>query len=341
MKRILKTIAPWALCAFIFYFLFKQFGGNGDLRPEDIWHTLMSAHAVWLFVGGFFYFLTIMAVDCFSLTHILERFVTPIGFWETVRVRGVSYLLMIFNYGAGQGGFAVYLRKTRGAKLSKTLGAMLFITANDVILTLTAGFIAVLMAGTVNIGGVELRPAALRIMPLVYVGFIAWVLFWRHLDSSVVRSLTRLGIVQRLLAHDVFHIFREAKPSDYAKIFLWRSPLLVFVILGYVVALVSFDAWIPLGKIFLYNPIILFAGALPITPSGLGTAQYLAVLFYRDLLTSPFIDAGVLTPEKILLASSLAWLLLNQLYKALFGALCLNLTSKDLFQETPATPSPV
>jgi uncharacterized membrane protein YbhN (UPF0104 family) len=99
--------------------------------------------------------------------------------------------------------------------------------------------------------------------------------------------------------------------------------------------MLAFDSWIPLTKIFLYNPIILFAGTLPITPSGLGTAQYLVILFFREALQSPLIDSGLLTPEKILLTSSLAWILLNQLYKALFGALCLNLTSQELFKEAP------
>lgn len=333
MKRILKIVFPWLLCALIFYLLFRQFGKNGTLKPEDITFTLQQAHLSWLLAGAFIYFFVIMVIDCWSLSHFLGRFVTPIGFWETVRVRGVSYLLMIFNYGAGQGGFAIYLRKTRGASLATTLGAMLFVTATDALLTVTAGFTAVLLADDVNIGGVDLRSAALQFMPLIYAGFLLWVLFWHNQESPFVQRLTRWRWAQSLLSHRVFYIFREARIVDYARAFIWRAPLLVVVISGYMIAMMAFNAWIEPAKIFLYNPIMLFAGTVPITPSGLGTTQYLVILFFRDLIKSPLIDSGLLTPEKILLTSSLAWILLNQLYKALFGALCLNLTAKELFQD--------
>lgn len=338
MKKLLKLVAPWIFCAAIFYFLFRQFGKNGTLKPEDILFTLKQANLPLFVFFGFLYFVTVMIIDCLALQRVMGRFVTTMGFWETIRVRGVSYLLMIFNYGAGQGGFSIYLKKTHNAPISKSLGAMFFVTVCDALLTLTSGFLALFFVDEVRIGDWQLKPAALTFMPLVYVAVILWVLFWRYLDSPIVKKLTRFKIIQRLLAHGIFHIFREAKLRDYIMILLWRVPLLVCVIGSYLLAIIACHAWLPPKILYLYNPIILFICTLPLTPAGLGTSQLLIIFFFRDHLVSPLIDSGILTPEKILLATSITWILMNQVIKALFGSLCLNLTSRDLFEEKSCQP---
>lgn len=130
-----------------------------------------------------------------------------------------------------------------------------------------------------------------------------------------------------------YWIFREAKLKDYITLLLFRLPLIVIVLGGYNLALMTFHSFVDWASLYLYNPIIMFVGSLPITPAGLGTGQYLAVEFFKKIITSPLLDQGNLTPASLLLTSSLLWGLGNQFLKMLFGLFSLSRTSKDLFKE--------
>lgn len=326
ITKLLKAILPWLACAAIFAWLLHR------VEPREIFAALKLADKPRLFGYGFLYFLIVLVADALSLKHFISRFATPITFGELVVVRGATYVLMVVNYAASQGAFAVYLKKTHGAGLSKTAGTVFFINIADILLVFTSALLALTMS-PVKFGGLDLRPYAFTVVPLLYAGLVSWALFWRNIDRPIIARWRRFRIVAWLLEHDVFFVFREATFKDYAVLFLSRAPLLFVVIGSYNLAIMAFQAHVDWFWIYLYNPVVMFLTALPLTPAGLGTGQALSIAFFKNVVTSPLFVIGSTNPENLLFTSSLIWNLTNQIFKATFGAFCLTKTSKNLFKE--------
>lgn len=318
-----KRILPWLVCLGIFVYIFQK------IDFSQVIASLRHANLTLLFSLGLFYFLYILIIDAFATRHFITRFSTPVTLGEIIIIRGVTYLMMILNYAAAQGIFAFYLKKSHQASIAKTLGTMFFITLADLLLVFTSALLALFFSNTV-FHGINLKNLALQTVPLMYLGYILWILFWRHVDRPKLRFLKRYRLTQWILEHNLFIIFREAKFKDYVILFLYRLPIIVVLIASYNFALMSFHSFIDWIWIFLYNPIISFITALPITPAGLGTGQVLAIEFYKNLITSPLIGQSITSAKDILFASSLLWNLINQLYKALFGVICLAYAQKKM-----------
>lgn len=327
MAKILKKILPWIFCAGIFTYLFTY------VHPKDMAKALVLADLPNFIYYSIVYFVLVLYLDCFALKHFISRFAAAITFRESWLVRGASYLLMILNYGAGQGAYAVYLKKTHGAPLAKTLGTIGFISVADALLVFTSALIASSLVPAMY-QGLNLSRLAQVIVPLVYVFYGMWVWFWKNCDHPFLVRGQRFRIIKWFISHDVFFIFREATLKDYLVLFMLRAPLLVIVLAGYRWALLSFQTNVSWQAIFTYNPIIMFISALPLTPAGFGTGQILTIAFFKDLIQGPHIVSGAATAANILLTSSLLWFLANQLLKALFGAYTLTQVSRKLFKET-------
>lgn len=320
--KFLKKWIPWVVCFYLFHSLFKQ------VDPQAVYQAFTLANPWSFLLYSLSYFLLVWILDCFALKHFISRFSTPVTLREIFFVRGATYLLMIINYPLSQGALAVYLNKTHHANIAKSLGTVGFVMMADLLLILTSG-LAALSFTHVEFGGVDLNRAAFKLVPLLYVGFFFWVWVWKKTDQGILKKWRRFKIINWLLSHDVFLIFREANFRDYLVLFAWRLPLLVIVLAGYNFALFSFHARLDWTTIFLFNPIIMLASTLPITPAGLGTGQYLTMLFFQNSLHSPLIVSKILNSEQILLASSLIWSIINQVYKFIFGALCLFFIPKE------------
>jgi len=239
---------------------------------------------------------------------------------------------MIINYHAAQGAFAIYFKKTHNASIAKSLGTLAFISAMDLILVITCAVIAISIT-PITYKGLDIRSLVLKLAPLIYLLYFSWILFWKNVDKPFMNKLKRFKVINWLLKHNVFLIFREAKLKDYITIFLYRLPMIIIIIGSYNFAVFTFQAKIDWVSIYLYNPIIMFVTTLPITPAGLGTGQFLTVEFFKNLVDSPIFTSNLAKPASILFASSLLWGLSNQFIKAIFGIICLTRTSKDLFKE--------
>ncbi|MCP5464511.1 MAG: flippase-like domain-containing protein [Deltaproteobacteria bacterium] len=326
MKSFLKKALPWFVCVLLFVYLFYQ------VPPSELWQATQLADFSWLIFYSLLYFFLNLIMDVAAVQHFLSRFASPITLKESTLVRGVSYLIMVINYHAAQGAFAIYFKKTHNAPLSKTLGSLAFISVIDLVLVLTSGMVAAYFSGPNDLPP-PLRHTLISFIPVLYIGLLLWILFWKNTTRSWLDKIRKFKAIDWVLNHDVFFIFREAKPKDYLIAFLYRIPLIILVIGGYNWAVMSFHGFINWVDIFLFNPLIMLVSTLPITPAGLGTGQVLILEFFKTRLHSPLIEAGTIDAETLLLASSLLWILFNQIIKALFGALCLSRTSRELFEE--------
>jgi len=239
---------------------------------------------------------------------------------------------MVINYHAGQGAFAIYFKKTHNAPISKSLGALAFISLMDAMLIFTSAIISFSM-NNLTYENFDFKTFFYVLGPLIYAFYFLWIVFWKNVDKPFMDKLKHFKIIAWVLKHAIFQIFREAKLKDYLTIFMFRLPMIILIIGAYNFAVFTFQAKIEWTSIYLYNPIIMFISTLPITPAGLGTSQFLTVEFFNNIITSPLFPQGVTKPASILLASNLLWWLTNQVIKLIFGIFSLSLTSKDLFKE--------
>lgn len=312
----LKKAITWIICIAIFVYLFK----SNDISPRQLLDNLLMAHTSLFILYAVVYFILVLFIDVFAIRYFTERFSTSITFKETLIVRGVTYIMMIVNYAAAQGFFAIYLKKTHKAPIGKTLGTMAFITVIDLLLV----FISALAAITIThdpIFSSHYKLMAGLSIPALILSYLLWGWFWKKTNHKWIKKLRKYKMVDWILSHDIFLIYREARLKDYVKLLIYRFPLLIIIIGAYNFALFSFHSGIPWRDIFLYNPIIIFLSAIPITPAGLGTGQALTIEFFRNKV---FLDPAMmsqynLTPETVLLTSSLSWFFANQILKGIFG----------------------
>lgn len=319
MKKKFSSLIPWILCGLIFYYLFSK------IPPKEILQALSVMNPGQFLLYGVIYFIAGLWLDCLAIKHFISRFSTPITSRETYLIRGVSFLAMIINYHAAQGAFAIYLKKTHKAKISKTLGALVFITIADLMLVLTCSIFALPFA---NLPFEGLKTQILRFAPILYLGYLVWILFWKNSDKPIFNKLKKLRLINWILQHDLFFIFREANLRDYWLILLFRLPFVLLVIGSFHFGALSFDARIDWLDIYLYNPIVMLIGSLPLTPAGLGSIQLLVIELFKDHVTSLKISSGMITAEHLLFAIGLSWFVFNQILKAIFGLACLIQMSK-------------
>jgi len=326
MKKFLRTAIPIIICILIFVYIFNK------ISPKQALDALTLSNIPLFILFALIYFFWIHAFDCYTIKHFISRFSVPITHKESWLVRGVSYLIMVINYHAAQGAFAIYFKKTHKAPLSKTLGTMAFISFADLILIFTSALIALSFTNIVY-AGFDLRLFVLRLAPLIYIFYGLFILLWKNVDKPFVQKLTRYRFLNWIIKHDLFLIFREAKFKDYLILYLLRIPIVFAVIGAYNLALYTFTAHIDWITLYLYNPIIMFVSTLPITPAGLGTTQFLTIEFFETSISSPLFATAIVAPASLLLASNLLWVLANQVTKTLFGAICLFWTRTDLFKK--------
>ncbi len=325
MKKRLQQSIPWLIAAVIFFFLFKK------IPPMDVLKTMASANIPLFIFYSISYFVIVMLIDCLGLQWGFSRFVASVDLKETILMRGATYLLMLINYNLGQGGMAFYLKRTHQAPLFKTLGTIFYFTLIDLSIVLAMGVVV----GSVKelaYRGIALQPIIIRSGFIFFTAFFLWILFWRLSNTVWGRSFEKIKMMNWILNRPLFYSFRESNFSDYATAFLWRLPTVFLVIFSFFLWSHAFKSPIPLQDIFIYGPIILVVGTLPLTPGGVGTVQALCVEFFKNNLHSPLIETHTFTAEQILFSSSLLWVIGNALCKITFGFYCLKQKSKHLFE---------
>jgi len=326
--KLIKSVLPWLVAAGVFYYLFRQ------ISPRQV---LASLHYVSVpaFVSfGVVYFLTILTLDNWVLSRVFTRFDSPIGFRDLLPARCVSYLLSLVNYNAGQASLALYLKRTRDFSFFKTLGCIFFVTVVDLYWVIALAFCGSFLM-EMQLKGFQLQDSVRRVGYIALIALILHLAFWRGWFGKILPKRLHFRFGDWLRGKHLFQPFHHATLLDYVKIAAARLPI-HSVIISSTWFLVRFTgASIPVRDILAATPVILLIGALPITPGGLGTAQLATVELLKDHLTLPPGAAGKIGPEELLLAISLAWMLLNYLLKFLAGTFCLRGASRDLFREAP------
>lgn len=323
MSKI-KTFLPWLVAIGIFAYLFHLY------PPQKIWESLKFVRLSTFIPFAIGYFFFIFFIDLFSLTRLLKRFGFKISAKELVPARGVSYLLMVLNYPAGQAAFAYYLKRSHRIPLWEAFSIFFFIAFIDLYWVISMAFAGSFFLDF-EIGGVALKKFVWFVALTAYAVFILNLFFWR---GPLYKKLENKNwrFIRWIRQKDIFRLLKEARITDYLKLALMRFPIHISLIVSMYVVLRTFDVFVPFLQLVGNIPLVVLTGMIPITPGGFGTTNAVMVELLNPYLKSPIFDQGVITPSELLFAASLLWMFTNLILKTLFGMICLKNVSKDLFQ---------
>lgn len=321
----LKKTLPWLAAVGIFAYLFHLY------PPSQIGAALKSVRAEIFFPLATAYFLYMYFVDAWTTVKIFNHFGRHTTLKNILPARGVTYLMQVVNYAAGQASFSYYLKKKNGIPLSNSLGIFSFIALVDLYWLLTFALIGSFYQ-RFSIGAVDLTKIVILFVAAAYASLIVMHQFWQGpLSQRFKQSKNR--VLKWIYAHDFFHTFNKSSVTDYFKIAAWRFlialPLNTFLFF----AILTFDASVPFWAVFAATPLVIIVGVLPITPGGIGTTNAVMVALLSPLVVGKLLESGTFTAEGLIFTASLIWMGTNYFLKALLGAICLKFTSKDLFRE--------
>ncbi len=299
---------PWASAVVVLALLLWR------IPLDEVLAAVGRGPVAWLALYALFEAVAVLPADAWATRVTLSAAGVKRPFGELFLVRGSTYLLNVLSYAVGQGGLGVYLART-GVKAARSAGVVLFLLAtNAIALALVAAIAHPFSQRTdpraaIAIG-IVLYGVKTYLTALAARGLFARTRFGRwmatYIEKEPVATLARAGLLGHLKA-------TAARIPHVA--------VLLLVLWG------SFRVWgieIPLGVGLAALPAVVLIAALPITPSGLGTAQALQVLLF-----APFV-AGA-TPaarSATLLGFSLLHHALGLAGQVAVGAICFALLKR-------------
>jgi hypothetical protein len=249
-----KQLIPWAITLVCFAYLYWRLSGAAASRDTtvvsyllevfrsvrwDRWLALMIPYSIFFFL-----------VDSLLLFKVVNWFNARVRYLDILPVRASTYILSIVNEQVGKGAMALYLHRREGVPGWQLASSMLFIMVCE--------FYYLLIWATL---GVTLRwdhlPEIFHVLPLVLAVALAVlalaILYFRGtlLPGSSLRD------------RHILHAFRQARPWQYAAVFVLRSPALLAGVLIYTLALRLFGVEVAFADMLGYLPVIFFGAAVP------------------------------------------------------------------------------
>jgi len=315
LSSVSMRLAPWIVSVLIFFYIFKKYS------PSQLLSSLRYVHFPFFIGYVLAYFLLSWLLDCWSLSKLLNRFGLRVSLSEILPLRMATYLVMILNYGAASGLFALFLKKKR-IPVFKSGGLMAFVMMIDFYLTFSLAFTGSFLTD-VRLNGVLLNPTVRWLWAAATAVIVTLIIL-----SKLSKREAEHPLIRRLRSFDLLHVFHDAGWKDYATGMLLRSPIHVMVSTSLFFIAMTYGVHLPFFSVISNLPLIILIGVIPITPGGLGTVQLATVELFRDHLTGPIIDQGVPASE-ILLSMSLLSLLANYTLKAIVGSFFLGRISNS------------
>ncbi len=283
-----KKVAPWAVAAAILYYLFDgvpvadTWNAARAARLELFLPMMMAAVVLWFLVDS--------AVFAFLFT----RFNTKLAWAEARSLRGMTYLLTPINWNLGTAAVILHLRTSKRIGVLESTSTMVFYqTVDGIVLASYATLGAMLLASSPEV--TSLRNAA-----------AVFVLLTTATLALFMSSWPRLRWLERIRRLGLFRSHQAAGLRDLAVLVLLKGFYFSVFIAVFWLGGQSFGIDLPLKLAVASTPAILMAGALPITPAGLGTQQAAMMYFFLPYGDEASILAfGLTYPVMLLLFRSL------------------------------------
>jgi hypothetical protein len=190
-----------------------------------------------------------LVIDAAALSRLVTRFHAPAGFGTMLRLRGGSYLLLVLSYDAAQAALALALHRRLGVPLLALGGTFLFYYAIDLVAIAGLG-----LAGASALPGLR-SDALTAALAVLLVGVLGGLVLF----GAITRRARLLAAVELLG---------------------WRV-LFYASFVGFAAAtLPAFGIHVPTRALVACVPVTLSIAALPITVSGIGSAQVAMLALY-------------------------------------------------------------
>jgi hypothetical protein len=264
LAQPLRRFAPWLVAALLLAAVFWRV----DL--DATWAAFAGADWRRLVGAALPFTVVWLAIDAAALSRLVTRFHAPVRFTEMLRLRGATYLFLVFSYDAAQAALAITLHRRHDIPLLALGGSFLLYYALD--LLCIAGLGALGAAALPGARGEGLRVA----LSLLFVGIV--------LGLAALAFVARLPAARRptwLGTPRILETLRGARLRDVGELIGWRL-LFYASFIGFAAAtLPAFGISVPLPALVACVPVTLSIAALPITVSGIGSAQVAMLALYR------------------------------------------------------------
>jgi len=287
----LRQLAPWAVAAAIFYYLFSEvpigdaWAAGRSARLELFFPAMMAAVLLWFLI------------DSAAFAFLFTRFNARLGWAEARSLRGMTYLVTPINWNLGTAAVILHLRTSKRIAALESTSTMVFYQSIDG-----------MVLGSLVALGVGLLPWSPELASLrnIAVGFVLLqaATLWLFMGSW-----PRLRWIQRIRSFGIFRSHQAAASRDVAVLILMKSLYFAVFVGVFWMGCRSFGIELPLQLALAATPAILLAGALPITPAGLGTQQAAMLYFFAPYGDEASILAfGLTFPVALILFRSLVGL---------------------------------
>ncbi len=270
-RRRVKSLAPWVIAAGLLGYLFS------DIAVVDAWQAAQSARLEIFLPIMLGCVLIWFLIDSAAYAYIFTRFNAPLSWREARSLRGMTYLLTPINFNLGTAAVILHLRTSKKIAALESTSTVVFYQSVD----------GMLLAGLVLVG-VSLLPDSAEILALRRGAFGIEV-FQTSSLALLMTSVPSWGWLMRFRGLGLFRTHRLAVVRDVAVLMALKGLYFLVFIGLFWVGCQSFGVSVPFTLAMAATPAILLAGALPITPAGLGTQQAAMVFFF-----SPYGDEAAI-----------------------------------------------
>lgn len=283
-SRLRRTL-PWAIAAAILWLLFRR------IPVGDAWHAAEAARLEIFLPCAVAAAIIWFLLESGAFAYMFSRFNARLSWAEARSLRGLTYLVTPINWNLGTASIILHLRQSKGVGAIESTSSMLFYASIDAILL-----------GSMALVGISLLPASpvieqIRPYLLGFVAFGIAALAFFMAPAPDWRWLLRIRSLRLFRTHGI------ATLRDVALLSLIRSAYLGGFVLLFWLGTRAFHVELPLGSAMASTPVILAAGGIPITPSGLGTQQAAMLYFFSAYGSEAAILAfGLAFPVAITLA---------------------------------------
>jgi uncharacterized membrane protein YbhN (UPF0104 family) len=200
-------------------------------------------------------------VESCALAYLFSRFNAPLSWMEARSLRGLTYLVTPINWNLGTATIILHLRRSKGIGAMESTSSMLFYMTIDG-----------LVLGSLAMVGVWMLPPSPELGQLGR-GAAIFVAVQLVLLALVMQRRPDWSWLRRFRSLRVFRTHGLAGWRDVALLLVIRSLYFGGFVFFFWLGTRAFQVELPLFFAVAATPLILMAGALPITPAGLGTQQ--------------------------------------------------------------------
>ena len=236
----------------------------------------------------------LLLADAWATAYVYSRTVCRVPVKELFLIRGASYLPSMLNHHIGQAWLTWYMAKAYRAPLWRVAGATLLVYATTFGCLFVFGAVSLLF----DTGLAPWLPALLAMGTVAGIGYL------------VVIHVRPAFLAKRQLLAPLFDVGVKGHLVAMAL----RLPHVGVLFLGTWLPFRFFDVAIPPAAAFAYVPVVMVVSALPVTPQGVGTRDWLSLLYF-----SRFGLGTQAEQEAAVAATTLSFAVSISLFQAVFA----------------------